>query len=104
MIYAFARMVVRQGEITWKTEDAEKVLERTYPDFVPLFRSSRLSSRFVLVASMIALDVWLLNYAILRAYPRMPLWSRGGLTVVTAGVGAASVVWLWRATRRKKQD
>jgi len=72
MIYAFWRMVVRQSEITSKTNEAEDALKDTYGAFVPRFEKSGVSSRFMLVSVMAVLDVGLLIYALREVGQR---WS-----------------------------
>lgn len=104
MLYAFARMVVRQSEITWATEDAEEELRKMHPAFVPSFAPSGMSSRLVLVVAMLWLNGWLLDYIILQSFRSMPTRYFVIVVVLTAVV-ASWLSWrLWKATRRKRDS
>jgi len=100
MLYAFARMVVRQSEITWATEDAERELRKAYQCFVPSFAPSGMSSRLVLVVAMTWLNGWLLVCVIHQLFQGVPTgWHVVIIASTVAVVGWLSA-WLWRATRR----
>ena len=104
MLYAFARMVVRQSEITWATEDAEEELRKALPAFVPSFAASGVSSRLALVVTMMWLNGWLLDYVILQSFRHIPKGWYVIVVVPTAIVTSWLSVRLWKATRRDRTD
>ena len=64
IIYAFHKMRIRQNEIIAATQHAEANLRSSYPNFIPIFSPSKLSSSLVMLSALIVLDAWLFGFSL----------------------------------------